>query len=366
MRTRLTLFLGIFAVMALSNAIVPVLAAYGEDSFIQGMVYAAYFLGAFVITLPTGILSDRFGRTPFIRLGLAITVTSGLILAVSSVPPVIIAARFIEGIGAGLFVASAMSYVNSGTGHLRMSGWLMAFLNAGLVTGLILTGWLSTCLHMPASGILIFSFMAVIPAVSGFFIAEPDVPASPYRSGTVTRFIREYRWLWYSSIVLIGITGVVTSLYPKYSGASPDLLGYWIAGMSIATIAAVLIFSRTTLSPITAIRWSAVLIGAGILISFFSASGLLLIGALAGVVMIAQMAFLAGIREHQGIIMGLFSTMSYLGMAILPVVAGIFSDRFGFFFTFCFTAICAGTVAVMIDYCPAGIIPGDESVQMPD
>ena len=48
-----------------------------------------------------------------------------------------------------------------------------------------------------------------------------------------------------------------------------------------------------------------------------------MIGALAGIVMIAQMAFLAGIKEHQGIAMGLFSTTSYLGMAALPFIAGL-------------------------------------------
>ena len=51
MRTRLSLFFGIFAVMALSNAIVPVLPHYAGESAVQGAIYAAYFLGAFVTTL---------------------------------------------------------------------------------------------------------------------------------------------------------------------------------------------------------------------------------------------------------------------------------------------------------------------------
>ncbi len=352
MRTRLTLFLGIFAVMALSNAIVPVLTFYGSGSSLQGAIYAAYFLGAFATTLPAGILSDRLGRIPLIRLGLAITVTSGIFLAVNNDPLLVLAVRFIEGIGAGLFVAATMSYVNSDPDHVRLSGWLMAFMNAGLVAGLLLAGWLAAILKMPATGILLFAFLAAFPAISSFFAREqPEVAAAVYPAGTAARFTGQFGWLWYSAIVLIGITGVIASLYPKFSGASSDILGFWIAGMSIATIAAVLIYSRTTLPPVATIRWSAVLMGIAVIISYFSPAGFLIVGALTGIIMIAQMAFLAGFPRYQGVIMGLFATASYLGMALLPAIAGFIADCLGFFPAFCIVAICAATVAVTIGRC---------------
>ena len=81
MRTRFTLFFGVFAAMALSNAIVPVLPSFADSSSLQGAIYSAYFLGAVLSTLPAGILSDRIGRIPLIRLGLIITVISGLLLS---------------------------------------------------------------------------------------------------------------------------------------------------------------------------------------------------------------------------------------------------------------------------------------------
>lgn len=351
MRTRLTLFLGIFAVMALSNAIVPVLPVYDAGSSMQGMIYSAYFLGAFMVTLPAGILSDRFGRVPFIRLGLAISVASGIFLSMSSGAIPVLILRLIEGAGAGLFVAAALSSVNSDPDHVPMSGWFMAFMNCGFVAGLLISGWLASVLDDPASGILLFALITVIPAVSSFFVKETADPAVGQESGTVIEYVVQYRWLWYSSLVLVGITGVLTSLYPEFSDASPDVVGLWIAGMSVATIAAVLIYSRTPVHPVPVIRWSAVLVGAAVIVSFFSAAGFLIVGALAGVVMIAQMAFLAGIRGHQGIVMGLFSTTSYLGMALLPVSAGFVADGLGFFMAFCITALCAGTVAVTIGRC---------------
>ena len=69
---------------------------------------------------------------------------------------------------------------------------------------------------------------------------------------------------------------------------------------------------------------------AGVALSNLSLAGFLVPGAVAGIVMIAQMAFLARVHEHQGIAMGLFTT-SYLGMALLPFVAGVVADGAGFF-----------------------------------
>jgi len=351
MRTRLSLFFGIFAVMALSNAIVPVLPSYAGRSAIQAAIYSAYFLGAFVSTLPAGILSDRYGRVPVIRTGLAITVASGLLLSVLVSPIPVIVTRIMEGVGAGFFVAAAMSYVNSLPDHERMSGYLMASLNAGLVIGLVFAGWLAAQMPNPASGILVFSVLVIIPAVASFFIHEIGAVTQKGDLKTIFYLVQEFRWLWYSSIILIGIAGVVTSLYPKYSGYSPDSVGNWISLMSVATIAGVLVASRLSLPPVPAIRWSALLILIAVMVSYYTPLGFVMLGICAGVVMIAQMTFLAQVRDHQGVAMGLFSTTSYLGMAALPFIAGMVADTSGFFYAFCATALFALTVFLTIGRC---------------
>jgi MFS family permease len=352
MRNTFILFSGSFFVMALSNAIVPVLPAYAENSSLQGAIYAAYFLGAFLSTLPAGMLSDHFGRVPLIRSGLVITAASGLLLSLLSAPYLVLAARLIEGIGSGCFIAAAMSHVNSRTDHEKMSGYFMAILNTGLVTGLILAGWLASHTGNSMTGILIFAGFTLVSACTSFFMRDAGEEAAPFSPAVFFSFVREYRWLWFSSVVLIGITGVVSSLYPQFSGATSENLGYWIAGMSIATTGAVLAASRVSLPPVPAIRWSAFLMAAGVLFAFFSPWGFAVLGALAGIVMIAQMAFLAEEREYQGVVMGLFSTTSYLGMTILPFIAGIFADITGFFIAFCITAFSAILVALTISRSP--------------
>jgi MFS family permease len=351
MRTRLTLFFGIFAVMALSNAIVPVLPSYAGTSAIQGAIYSAYFLGAFVSTLPAGVLSDRYGRVPILRIGLVITVASGLLLSVLVSPLPVIITRILEGVGAGFFVAAAMSYVNSLPDHEKMSGYFMASLNAGLVIGLVIAGWLATNLHTQATGIMLFTGLCLIPSIAGIFIHETNPGARTGNLKPVLNLVKDFRWLWYSSVVLIGITGVVTSLYPKYSGYTPDSVGYWISLMSIATIAGVLVASHLSLPPVPTIRWSALLMLIAVFITYFSPYGFVMIGVFAGIVMISQMAFLAQARDHQGVAMGLFSTFSYLGMAALPFIAGIVADETGFFSAFFLTALFALTVFLTIGKC---------------
>jgi len=347
LRSQVTLFLGVFSIMALSNAIVPVLTTFSPASSWEGAIYAAYFLGAFISTLPSGILTDRYGRTLMMRFGLVLTVTSGIILFTSVDPVTALAARFLEGIGAGLFVPPALAGINREVEHAKMSGYFMALMNAGLVLGLLLAGVLAAWLDQPVAGILLFTVLAGIPTAASLIAREPEIPGADHLdAGAFFPMVKEYRWIWYSSIVLIGITGVVTSLYPKYSGAEPDILGYWIAGMSVATIVAVLLISRFSVDDIRLIRISAIAMAAGVMITLVHPAGFLVIGFLAGLVMIAQLGFLSRIRDHQGIAMGLFSTTSYLGMAVLPFLAGLVADGPGFFTAFCVSALAAVTVAV--------------------
>jgi len=361
MRESFPLYLGVFGVMALSNAIVPVLPAFAAGPALQGSIYSAYFLGAFLTVLPAGLLSDRAGRIPVIRAGLAVTVASGLLILSLRDPFLVLAARGVEGIGAGLFVASAMSWMNSRADHERVSGNFMASLNLGLVIGLLGSGLIAGALGSERAGILTFTLLSVLPAVLVLLVSE-DSTGSLGTGGMPARD-PGVLWLYLSAVILVGSTGAVTALYPSYTGGNPPDLGVVIATMNLATMVAVILASRLHLPPVRTIQAGALVLAGAVLLVPFSPAGFALVGALLGFIMIAQLAFLAGTGLPQGEAMGSYNAASYAGMTLLPSLAGITAERVGFLPAFLvIAALALSMVAIFGRHAgglPAGT-PGSE------
>jgi MFS family permease len=357
MRALITLYLGIFSVMALSNAIVPDLTSYASGTALQGQIYSAYFLGAFLLTLPVGILSDRWGQIYFIRAGLLLTIVSGVFLLVDSSVFITIFARLIEGVGAGLFIASAMSYVNSRPDHTRSSGLFLALLNIGLIVGLILSGLAIRALGYRSAGVMIFLVVSIFPFVISILVPFNGRKAIPPSSPGISVLknlvynLKKYSWMWFSSVILIGITGAVTALYPQFSGNSPETIGLQIAAMNGATAIAILLVSHLKFAPIPTIRIAAIFSAAAVMASYITSWAFIVIGAFAGIIMIAQLAFLADAGAEQGTFMGLFNTSSYLGMTIIPFFITFIAEVLGFLTAFLITASFCLVVAGTIGFC---------------
>ncbi|MDD1672041.1 MAG: MFS transporter [Methanomicrobiales archaeon] len=351
MRQRIPLLVAIFTVMALSNAIVPVLPAFAPGTALQGSIYAAYFFGALVTVLPAGLLSDRFGRVHFMQGGLVLTLLSGMLILALTSPMGVLAARFMEGIGAGLFVPAAMSWVNSQRDHEQLSGSFMALLNLGLLIGLFGTGWLASMMGDVRGGILLFTVLSLPPLLLSLLIEEG--PRSQNGTVHVLQEGLRYIWLYLAALVLLGTTGVMSALYPEFSGGSPGLLSLEIGLMNLATIITVIVASRAHLQPVPTIRSAAILMAIAVIICYISPLGFALVGGLAGVIIIAQMAFLAETGMPQGAIMGLFNVSSYSGMTILPFVTGIVVQASGnnFLLAFMLTALLCLFVAATIGRC---------------
>jgi len=357
MRALFTLYLGIFSVMALSNAIVPDLASYASGTALQGQIFSAYFLGAFLLTLPAGILSDRWGHTYFIRAGLLLTIVSGVLLLMDSSVYMTIFARLVEGVGAGLFIASAMSYLNSRPDHTRSIGLFMALLNIGLIAGLIISGLASNALGYRSAGIMFFLVVSIIPFIISIlepFDGQKAVLPFSREAQVITNlvyYLKKYFWMWFSSVVLIGITGAVTALYPQFSGNSPETIGLQISAMNGATAIAILLVSHVKFTPIPTIRIAAIFSAAAVVASYVTSWAFIVIGAFAGIIMIAQLAFLADAGKEQGTFMGLFNTSSYLGMTIIPFFVTFIAELFGFLTAFLITASLCLVVAGTIGLC---------------
>lgn len=357
MRQRIPLLFGIFSVMAISNAIVPVLPAFADaEPALQGAIFSAYFFGAFLTVLPAGLLSDRIGKTPLIRLGLLLTCISGILIILFPAILPVLAARTLEGIGAGLFVPSALAWINSQPNHRSMSGHFIAALNLGLLTGLLATGWLEMSMGA-TGGVVLFTILSTIPLLMSGYITEVREETRPVVHLRET--FRGHFWLYISNVVLIGVTGVVTALYPEFTGESASLLSIQIGMMNAATIATSLAASRLSFEPVQTVRISAVLMAVAVILSFMAPSmGLYavllvfaVIGGVAGFVINAQLAYLGAMGVQQGALMGLFTTATYAGMTLLPFMAGIIAQTSGFAPAFFVMALITASMAVTIGWC---------------
>jgi MFS family permease len=285
---------------------------------------------------------------PLLRAGLALTLVSGALLLLLSDPLALLALRAVEGIAAGLFVPAAMSWINLQPDHEQMSGNFIAALNLGLVFGLVAAGWLTEPFGV-LGGVAAFTAFTAVPLLMTVFVRETAGPARG--RADLLGVGRDYFWLYISSIVLVGATGVVTSLYPEFTGESAATLGLQLGLMNVATIVASLAASRVHLAPIPTIRVSAVLMAAAVALSFFTPAAFIFIGGIAGVVMIAQINYLAMNPGQQGAIMGLFNASSYAGMTLLPFAAGVVAEVESFSAAFAVTAVLAALMAVTIGRC---------------
>ncbi len=358
MRSRIPLCFCAFTVMALSNAIVPVLPLIGDGAAMQGAIYAAYFIGAFIATLPAGLIADHVDPVHLIRSGIGLSAISGLLLLIVTGLFWILLFRFIEGLAAGIFIASALAWINEQTDHVSLSGYFMGTLNAGLVCGLVVTGFLASYFDFGKAGIAVFSGMALVGSILVFMIRTGEVIprdrnvrlAEPVYL-RILQLTMEYRWLWVSAVLITGATGVITSLYPGFSGETPQVTAMYISVMNIGTIVSVILTSRFVLSAVPAIRTGAIIIAVSVFSCYFTPWGFIFVGAAAGVVMIAQMAYLSESETRQGTLMGIYTTTSYAGMSLLPFIAGLVAENSSYFMAFLFTVFAVLTVPFTIGRC---------------
>ena len=319
--------------MALSNALVPILPDLNIPLSEQAYLFSSYFFGAMIMTLPGGILCERYGTGKILKISLFLSVISGILMISFSSPVMILISRLIEGVGAGLFVSSALAWINTHPGHTRQAGLFMAVLNGGLLTGLAITGWIVSYTKISFSGILLFTLLCLVPLITilvknDIFIHSRNDIRSDIIMPEIKQMIIRQAPLWYSIIVLMGITGLVQSVYPDLSGLPAHEIGLILALMGIATIISSIIAPYFRFEPVMMIKVSSILMIPLLFLMFTSSIAIFLMGLIAGFLMIFQITYLASAEDHQGVAMGLYSTASYAGMTIIPALGGTLIDLF--------------------------------------
>ncbi|WP_332881680.1 MFS transporter [Methanosarcina horonobensis] len=267
---RRLIYVAVFAIMGLSNAVIPILpelaalyhSTYGE--FASSLLFSGYFLGALATMLPFGILADRFGNLRLIGLGIVFTVISGLIIFFSDNLWVLLISRFIEGSACGAFFPAAYSTLSRCKDPGRCMGEFTFLFNAGLASGALFSGLLADIYLKGA--VLIFTSIALLSGIPllhrcGELInskkagEKPDLLPGP--NSLKAHFKHSFKevaglishrnsGIWLSSFLLNGVIGVLIAYYPDYSleTLSKVQLGSAIASLYICAMITSLLAGR--------------------------------------------------------------------------------------------------------------------------
>ncbi|MBP2029586.1 MFS family permease [Methanohalophilus levihalophilus] len=366
-RDRLLIYLSIFVIMGLSDAVIPVLPEFADLSqhnsgaFVSTLLFSAYFFGALITMLPFGILSERLGHKKLLLVSMVLTVTSGFLLFLADNIVLLIFARLLEGTACGAFFPSAFAVLATYKKRKQYIGEFYFLLNAGLASGVIIAGTLASINFK--YGIAFFTILSIIP----FGVAALNFYKGDQMAASIKKDIRvelrdkvhssfnlmirgPFIYIWIANFALLGANGVLLALYPEYSMhfLSKNDLGFAIGVTYVATMISSIVSPYLPLKNLDLVRIGLIVAAIGTFLAIsMPFSGFILLGLGSGFAMVGLPTILSYLSNERGIIMGVYSTCSYAGLAIVPVIAGLFIVYPGFEFVFTVTAlILFATIAV--------------------
>ncbi|MEO6458289.1 MAG: MFS transporter [Chloroflexia bacterium] len=167
--------LGSFVMLVGVGAIIPIRTIYARDHGSNmaeiGFMASAFLLGQFVMQLPGGWASDKFGRRPVLVSGIGVSGVILFLFLLNDNPWYFIGLRFAEGISSGVIGPAANAYViDSVPAKDRGAafGWLGSAFSAGFMMGPAIGGFMVDTLGYEAP----FIFGGVTSLMVAIYLAR--------------------------------------------------------------------------------------------------------------------------------------------------------------------------------------------------
>ncbi|MBI4794374.1 MAG: MFS transporter [Deltaproteobacteria bacterium] len=172
--------------------VVPLFArSLGATTLEVGLINAAFLLMSGALSIPLGILSDRWGRKLLITSGLVISMATSFLLYASATPGQLIAIYLLFGTGLAAIGPTLMSYVAdfSPSTHLgRSYGWYTTAIYSGMSLGPALGGFVAQWLGFRPLFLIAGFFVLLLIWVVVIFLPShaPHLSQRPSSSQTPT------------------------------------------------------------------------------------------------------------------------------------------------------------------------------------
>jgi MFS transporter, DHA1 family, multidrug resistance protein len=230
-----------FALNVLAPATPALARAFGTNYATIQLTLTLYLVTVAVVQLVVGPLSDRFGRRPCVLAGIGIFVVGSVLGAFATGTPILLAARALEGAGAGTAFALARAMIRDTAGRDEAASMIGAVtmvmvvvpMLAPLTGGLIdhRLGWRAIFITMAFAGCAVFALAAFLlpetaPSVSrdvpltAIFNAMPELARS-------RAFLAYTGTLTMSSAAFFAFIAGAPYVVIEVMGGGPDTYGYW-------------------------------------------------------------------------------------------------------------------------------------------
>ncbi|MHB8587887.1 MAG: MFS transporter [Candidatus Dormibacteraceae bacterium] len=359
-----------FAALAARGLTVPLYAHdLGASRFEVGALFSVSTLAAALLSLPSGILIDRFGARAL--LGISFVLAAGSQVATAFTPTVapLFLWQVIGGLAAGAQQAALFSAVTESTSGSRLGramGWLTFSMQAGFFLGPSIAGialrWIDTRTDIAVTtALLVFAVPAAFAAsgtrqhsghglslgapLRALFQQRSFVPvsiglvAATLGWGTIGAFLpvfgREALGLPSAQVgYLLALQAVVNGLSRLPGGRLVDRARHrWpivftgVIGWSVACVA---------LGHVTGFVGPAIVLAAG---TPFMATAFVAMGVVFGDLSAAS---------TRGVTMGMYGTILFLGLSAGPLLFGPVVQNFGYAAGFTACAAAASVLAVVM------------------
>ena len=359
-----------FAALSARGLTVPLYAHdLGASRFEVGALFSVSTLAAAALSLPSGILVDRFGPRALLGVSFLLAAASQLATAATTTVPPLFIWQMVGGLAAGAQQAALFSAVTESTSGSRLGramGWLTFSMQTGFFLGPSLAGialrWIDIRTDIAlTTALLLFAVPSAIAASGtrqhtgqGLNLRVPLMNLIRQRAfvplaigliaatlgwGTVGAFLpvfgKEALGLPNSQV------GYLLAIQAIVNGAS-RLPGGWLVDRArhrwpIVFVAVIVwAVASSVLGHLTGFAWPAIVIAAG---TPFMATAFVAIG-----VVFADLSA----SSTRGVTMGVYGTVLFLGFSMGPLIFGPIVQGFGYAAGFTACAAVAAALALVM------------------
>jgi MFS family permease len=358
-----------FAALSARGLTVPLYAhALGANRFEVGALFSVATVFAALLSMPSGLLIDRFGARRLLGLSIAIAAVSQLaIAATTSVAPLFLW-QAVGGLGFGATQAAFFSAITESVGKGRLGramGWLTFSMQAGFFIGPSIAGvalqWIDIRTDIALStAMLIFALPGVLAASRtrqsgrGFTLMGPLralVRQRPFVPITIGLLAATMAW---------GTVGAFLPIFGKESlGLPSSQVGLLLAIQAVANGLSRLPGGRLVdrarqrwpIVFVGVIVWSIAAVILGHLHGFLAPAILLVVATPFMATVYIAIAVVFGdlsANSTRGVTMGTYGTVLFLGLTAGPLLFGPLVQAYGYALGFTTCAVVAVALALVM------------------